>query len=761
MLALPQVTLCCVDTANHALALRALARSTADIAFGRVLFLTHGTPEDLPVPPGIDVIDIGALRSREEYSEFVLKKLVQHIATDHVLLMQWDGFVVNWEAWDPAFAACDYLGAKWFWYDDGMRVGNGGFSLRSRRLLEALQDPRITLTEAEDLTIARSFRPLLERDHGIRFGTEDVADRFAFEAAYPIGKPFGFHGLFNFCRVLPQREIVAMVPAFSDAIAQSLQLGQLMRNCAAMGQWDAVRAISARVLTAQPADAEAKVMLERAQATLERPQAVGRNDPCPCGSGRKYKQCHGALTAGISAPRAGTAAEVEAAVAQAMAAHQGGDLAAAEMGYQQALYWSPEQPVAMHYLGVIHYQRGQLAAALPLLEYAATKMPHEPEFHNNLGLALAAADREAEAIAAYRRTLALKPGHALAWNNLGLVLQACNRLADAIGAFREAIKLQPQFGQAHWNLALALLCHGEFREGWREYEWRLALKELGQRGTPPAGPRWDGRVTPGTTLLLTCEQGLGDALQFARFAQPLAALGIRVLIQAPAVLRHLLASVPGVAGTVTAEDAMPQYDAYLPMLSVAGALDIDGNSVPNETPYVAADRGRRDTWRGALDRTAGTRKVGLCWTGSALHANDRRRSLPFTALQPLLVEPDVAWISLQKDVTVGDVAAGDIAVGSPLHEWPARNDFDDLAALIAELDLVITVDTSIAHLAGALGRPVWILLSYAPDWRWRLERSDSDWYPAARLFRQSSTGDWNGAVTRVREALQSFRPERR
>lgn len=750
MLALPQVTLCCVDTANHALALRALARSTAGIVFGRILFLTHASPPDLAAPSDTEVIDIGPLRSHTEYSEFVLKELVHHVTTAHVLLVQWDGFVINPQAWDPAFAGCDYLGAKWFWYDDGMRVGNGGFSLRSRRLLEALQDPRITLSEAEDVTIGRTFRRLLERDHGIRFGDEALADRFAFEAAYPIGKPFGFHGLFNFCRILPQREIAAMAPTFSDAIAESLQLGQLLRNCAAMGQWEAVRAIAMRILAAAPASTEAKAMLERAHAELERPPAVGRNDPCPCGSGRKYKLCHGALTAAVPAPRAGATPEIESMIAQAMTAHQRGDLPAAEMGYQQVLYWSPDHPVALHYLGVIHYQRGQLAEGLPLLERAAAKMPHEPEFHNNLGLALAAADREEEAISAYRRTLALKPAHAVAWNNLGLVLQACNRLPDAIAAFREAIKLQPQFGQAHWNLALALLGHGEFKEGWREYEWRLALKELGQRGVPPAGPRWDGRVTPGTTLLLTSEQGLGDALQCARFAQPLAALGMRVLIQAPAVLRHLLGSVPGVAGVSTAPSPLPHYDAHLPMLSVAGALGVDGHRLANETPYLFADPARRGELRDALAHTAGKLKAGLCWAGSTLHANDRRRSIPFSALQALLTVPDVAWFSLQKDVTVG----------SPLHEWPARNGFDELAALIAELDLVITVDTSIAHLAGALGRPVWILLSYAPDWRWQLGRSDSDWYPTARLFRQSSAGDWNGVVTNVREALQSFSPER-
>ena len=175
---------------------------------------------------------IGRIASRDDYSRFVLKHLADHVATPHVLLVQWDGYVVNPAAWDDAFLDCDYLGARWFWHTDGHDVGNGGFSLRSLRLLQALQDPRIELVEAEDLTIGRTFRDLLEREHGIRFGDAALADRFAFEAAYPVGTPFGFHGLFNFCRVVPPAELAALVPAFSDAIARSPQLAQLLRNCA-------------------------------------------------------------------------------------------------------------------------------------------------------------------------------------------------------------------------------------------------------------------------------------------------------------------------------------------------------------------------------------------------------------------------------------------------------------------------------------------------------------------------------------------------
>ena len=207
VLELPGVTLCCVDTRNHVLALRALAKSREGVRFARTMLLTGALPAGVAVPEGIDVVAIADIASRDAYSEFVLKSLLPHISTRHVLLVQWDGYVVNPAAWDPAFLDCDYVGAKWFWAEAGSRVGNGGFSLRSRKLLEALQDPRIRLVDVEDVTICRAFRPLLEQEHGIRFADETLADRFSFEAAYPIGEPFGFHGLFNFCRTVPPAEI--------------------------------------------------------------------------------------------------------------------------------------------------------------------------------------------------------------------------------------------------------------------------------------------------------------------------------------------------------------------------------------------------------------------------------------------------------------------------------------------------------------------------------------------------------------------------
>lgn len=743
MLSLRDVTLCCIDTANHALALQALVRSRAGTAFGRSLFLTHALPPDIAVPAGIEVVDIGPLASREGYSHFVLKDLLPHVSTSHVLLVQWDGFVVNPGAWDDAFLGCDYLGAKWFWHDDGMRVGNGGFSLRSHRLLEALGDPRIVLDGAEDTTIGRTFRPLLEREHGIHFGSEALADRFSFEAAYPIGTPFGFHGLYNFCRTLPPAEIAAMAPTFSEAIARSPQLAQLLRNCVAMGQWPAAQAIAARILATDPAAPEALAILETARAHASQPAQVGRNAPCPCGSGRKFKQCHGALG---SAPAAAAlpAPSVDAVLQDALAAHQRGDLVTAETGYARALSQEPDHPLAEHYLGVVHYQRRQFDQALPLLERAVHARPQEPEFHNNLGLALAAIDRNDDAIATYRRAIELKPDHAVAWNNLGLALTAANRLADATTAYREALRHAPHFAHARWNLALALLAQGNYAEGWKAYESRLELAELGGRTAPSVLPRWDGSLRRPRDLLLVAEQGLGDAIQFVRFAEPLARAGMRVLLQVPRALVTLAATAPGVSGVAALEASAPGGEVALPLLSVAAALGIDATRIPQRVPYLRADDLRRGRARALLAETGGRLRVGLVWAGAARHSNDSRRSMPFANLRRLVDMPDVTWVSLQKDV----------AVGPPLIELDLRNDLDDNAALITELDLVLCVDTGIAHLAAALGRPTWIMLPFAPDWRWQVDRMDSAWYPTARLFRQPSPGDWGSVLEAVRIALR-------
>ena len=625
------VTLACVDTVNHALALRALERSQRDLRFARALFLSDRIPDGTPVPAGVEWERIARLQSRDDYSRFVLKSLLRHVETQHVLLIQWDGYVVNPDAFDAAFLECDYIGAKWFWFHDGMRVGNGGFSLRSRKLLEALQDERIQLTEAEDITIGRAFRPLLERDYGIRYASETLADRFAFEAAYPTGMPFGFHGLYNFCRVVPPAELAALASQFSDAIARSIQLGQLLRNCVALGQWDAAAALARRRIDALPEDHEARALLARAEAGIARGPLVGRNDPCPCGSGKRYKQCHGAIGSDAtgSANVAGRSTEASPASAgfaqpppapaaatlahQGLVAHRQGDIDTAERAYRAALVREAEHPLALHYLGVVLHQRGRHAEALPLLERSASLVPAEPEFHNNLGLVFAALDDNDRAIESYRRALDRKPDHATAWNNLGLACQAANRLPEAIASFRRALALMPGFAQAHWNLALALLASGEYAEGWREYEWRLRLPELGGRAAPLPIPRWQGEDMRGKTLLVTAEQGIGDALQFIRFVAPLAQRGVRVIVQTPSEVVRICWPPPPVSRRRSStDDPLPACDAEIPLLSLPHRLGVDADDL------CACRRGylRSDLLRRADHRPAFARE-------DARHAQDR------------------------------------------------------------------------------------------------------------------------------------------
>jgi len=747
MLQLPGVTLVCADTANHALALRALAKSQEDTRYGRALFLTDRLPPGLAAPDGVEVVAIDPLDSRDAYSQLMLKSLLPHIDTPHALVIQWDGYVVNAQAWDPAFLDCDYIGAKWYWQSDGLRIGNGGFSLRSLKLLRALQDPRIELVEAEDITIGRAFRGLLEREHGIRFADETLADRFSFEAAYPIGRPFGFHGLFNFCRTVVPGEITALAPTFSAAIARSPQLLQLLRNCIAMGQWEAARAVAQRILAVTPDHAEARAMLAHVEHAAAQPTSTGRNEPCPCGSGRKYKHCHGALGAG--APQ--TPADAEALVRNALAAHQRGDLEGAETGYREALARASGHPMATHFLGVALYQRGRVDEALPLLHAAVEAVPGEAEFHNNFGLALAAADRTEEAIGEYRRALDLRPAHAGTWSNLGLALQAENRLDEAIDAFRRALAVDPGFAQAHWNLALALLAHQEFDEGWREYGWRRRVPEFAAEAHQWQGPRWDGADAAGRTLLVGSEQGLGDTLQFIRLAQPLDARGARVVVSTATPLVRLLASAPGVAAVFGPGESLPPYDAHITLMELPRVLRLTPESIPSTVPYLAADAGRRKEVAGMLAAHAGKRKVGIAWSGSRANSLNRRRSIPLAALAPLFALPGIAWFSLHRSVDEEEIST--VPEAAALNRLPAREDFDGMAALVAELDLVISVDTSIAHLAGALARPTWVLLASGADWRWYPLGADSPWYPTARLFRQPRLGDWTTVVLRVRDEL--------
>jgi hypothetical protein len=297
MLNLSRVTLCCVDCVNHDLALAAIGQCVQKCEFGRVLLVTDRA-FDLA---GVDVLRIAPLASREAYSHFVIKELAQHIRTEFVLMVQWDGFVINPAAWSDEFLEFDYIGAKWGWPTDGHTVGNGGFSLRSKRLLDALADPHVAEFPIEDEAICRHYRSYLEATHGIRFAPETVADQFSFEASYPKGLPFGFHGLFNFWLFFQKPDIAAFLEMTTPAILGSPQCMQLAKNLAELKRTAESAMVANRILGAHPSHAEAAGLLGRltipapATPAVAAVKPVGRNDPCPCGSGKRYKACHGAL----------------------------------------------------------------------------------------------------------------------------------------------------------------------------------------------------------------------------------------------------------------------------------------------------------------------------------------------------------------------------------------------------------------------------------------------------------------------------------
>ncbi|QOJ32590.1 MAG: glycosyltransferase family protein [Gammaproteobacteria bacterium] len=467
-----------------------------------------------------------------------------------------------------------------------------------------------------------------------------------------------------------------------------------------------------------------------------------------------------------------------------LAHHQAGRLAEAEAAYRQVLAHFPRQPDALHMLGVLAHQagrhevaveligkairiapkqaafhnnlgscheaRGDLAAALVAFRRAIALQPGLPEAHNNVGNVLQALGDAAGAIAAYRQALALRPDYADAHDNLGAALQAAGRPDEAIEAHQRALALRPDHAGAQWNLAYALLLKGDFAAGWKQNEWRWRVS--GRQAAEPgwSQPLWLGTPTlAGRTILVHHEQGLGDTLQMLRYVPLLAAQGARVLLRMPATLAGLAATVPGVAAVLEEGAPLPHFDLHCPCMSLPLAFGTLLETIPATVPYLHAPEAARQAWQARLG-PARRRRIGLAWAGSSAHRNDRNRSLPFARLAPLL-GCDAEFHSLQKEYRPGDVAALR-ADGRLVDHAAALDTLADTAGLIAALDLVITVDTAIAHLAGAMGRPVWLLLPHAPDYRWLLDRDDSPWYPGMRLFRQPVAGDWASVVERVKRA---------
>ncbi|MEO8485587.1 MAG: tetratricopeptide repeat protein [Betaproteobacteria bacterium] len=469
-----------------------------------------------------------------------------------------------------------------------------------------------------------------------------------------------------------------------------------------------------------------------------------RNDRCPCGSGRRYKECHGAHTASDFRD-----AFAEERVREGVDAHEAGRLDEAERAYRAALESLPGHRIAEHNLAAIRLQRGDHAAALPLFERAVRARPDDAALLGNLGLAYAGVDRFYDAIASHRRALALDDRRPGAWSNLGNAFAQEGRHDQAIEAFRRALALDPSFAKARWHLSTSLLALGD-PAGWSDFDARLDVLEPGTAPDLPGVPRWHGGDLTGKTLLVDDEQGFGDTLQGVRHVQTLAQRGARVIVRARDAIAALLRSAPGVADVVPL-DASPRCDAWVPIMSLPGLLAIPPQGDGTGVPYLRADPSRVATVRAKLAETPATLRIGLTWSGNPGQVNDRRRSCPLAALAPALARDGIAWYSLQRADEEAEIAS--VPAARSLHLLDERNDFDGKAALVTTLDLVVTVCTSTAHLAGALGRPTSILLSHAPDWRWGMAGASSAWYPTARLFRQPAPGDWASVVRELCAAL--------
>ncbi len=424
--------------------------------------------------------------------------------------------------------------------------------------------------------------------------------------------------------------------------------------------------------------------------------------------------------------------------------------------YRKTLETHPADAAALMNLGVALQDRGDLEDAINVLAEAAALSPDDEAsntglraaLHIDLGIALHKLGRLDDAETAYQLALDLAPGNPRAWSNLGNLLQDRLLLAEARMAHENALVHGGDEPDVHWNYAMTLLLSGDYRKGFAEFEWRRQKPVF--PGQAFAGPAWDGTDPAGKRILLYTEQGSGDAIQFARYATMVAAAGAEVVLGCPESLAALFETLDGPDAIVTNwRDAEP-YDCHASLMSLPHLMGTSRETVPAGAPYLHAP----EIASLVLPVTRGVKRVGIVWAGNPSHANDRNRSLPLAALEPLFDTDGIDWFSLQVGSRAADI--GDCS--APIHDLSLDlHSFADTAAAMTQLDLVISVDTAPAHLAGALGRPVWLMLPHAPDWRWFTRRTDSPWYPGMRLFRQPAPGDWDSVVAAIKNALTELR----
>ena len=420
----------------------------------------------------------------------------------------------------------------------------------------------------------------------------------------------------------------------------------------------------------------------------------------------------------------------------------------AEVHLREAFRLKADSAGAVNNLGDLLRLQGRLEEAEAYCREALRLEPDYVPAQLTLGNALRESGRFHEAEPCYRMALAHNPAWPEALNNLGTLLFDLGRPGEAIQTLRTAVSQRPDYADAHFNLAASLLLDGQLDEGWREYEWRWKQAKKKQYLRDFSQPLWNGEDLGDRVLLLHAEQGLGDTLQFCRFVPAIAA-GRRVVVEVQRPLIPLLAGLPGFENIVARGDPLPPFDLHCPLLSVPRVLGNTLDTIPQQA-YLRADPQRVAAWRVRVAQLDGL-KVGLVWAGNHTMSGDRRRSMPLERLSELAGLPGVSFVSLQKGPAAGQM----LPPGLVLQDWTGDlHDFGDTAALVEALDMVISVDTAVLHLAGALGRPVWLLNRFDRCWRWLVNRDDSPWYPTLRQFRQPQPGDWGSVIRGVRGELQ-------
>jgi len=495
---------------------------------------------------------------------------------------------------------------------------------------------------------------------------------------------------------------------------------------------------------------------------------------------------------------------------RALLAQRGGQTLQAELLYSQMLEESPEHPAALNLLGALRCQQGDAegglqlferalrakpdfadalnsrgnalrdlgrpavvapanldallncgaalqdlgrhAEALERLQRALAIAPRDADLLIHIGMSLRALGREEDALERYQRALKLRPDHVDALNNSGNVLKTLDRIEEAIAAYRRAIALNPANPEFHHNLGLALLSAGDWEQGWREYEWRLGTRQFAGFVRQFKQPLWQGESgLAGRTILLHAEQGLGDGLMFARFVPLVAGRGGRVVLEAPPPLAPLFEGIEGVAQLSLRGGPLPEFDLHCPLPSLPLVFGTTRRTVPAPISYRAAAGAEVSDWEGILAEVPRPR-VGIVWAGDPRNSQDRYRSMDLARLGPVLSVPGIGFVSLQKEVSARDSEI--LARHGVAQTGTMQRNLADASVLIEKLDLVLSVDTAIAHLAGSMGKPLWLMLAHVCDWRWGRAGEGTPWYPQARLFRQDRRADWNGPTERIVEALR-------